>query len=208
VRLGCDPPKALVRLAGRPLICWTLEAIDALGFARGVIVAAAGSEGDFRAAVGEKYRVIAGGSTRAESVRRGVTGLAPAEDDLIVIHDAARPFVTRDEAARIVEKAEEIGAAIAVLPVPDTVKRIAEGRVAATLDRRELALAGTPQVFRASLLRRALARREEATDEAALCEREGHPVAAVTISRLGFKITYREDLEIAEAIVRQRGGPP
>jgi 2-C-methyl-D-erythritol 4-phosphate cytidylyltransferase len=202
VRLGCAEPKALVRLADRPLICWTLGAMEGLQFARGVIAASAGNEEKFQAAVDQRFSVIAGGRTRAESVRRGVAALAPAEEDLIVIHDAARPFVTGEEVARVVERAEEVDAAIAVLPVPDTVKRLAEDRVASTLDRRELALAATPQVFRGRLLRRLIARHEEATDEAALCEREGQPVAAVTISRFGFKITYPEDLEIAEAIAR------
>jgi len=86
----------------------------------------------------------------------------------------------------------------------DTIKRVAAGRVVATVDRSELAGAATPQAFRADVLRQVVAAGGEATDEAALCERLGLPVAVVPVSRLSFKITTPEDLELAEAIAARR----
>jgi 2-C-methyl-D-erythritol 4-phosphate cytidylyltransferase len=116
--------------------------------------------------------------------------------------------VSPREVEAVILAAEEVGAAIAVIPVPDTVKSVERGRVTGTLDRSVLWLAGTPQAFRGHILARAIQTDREATDEAALCEELGLPVAAVPISRLGFKITTPEDLEIAEAILaaRHRGG--
>ena len=100
--------------------------------------------------------------------------------------------------------AEAAGAAIGATPIVDTVKRVEKGRVVATIDRSGLWAAATPQAFLEEILRRALALEEEATDEAALCERLGIPVAIAPISRLGFKITTPEDLELAEAIFARR----
>jgi len=103
--------------------------------------------------------------------------------------------------------AERSGAAIAATPIVDTVKRMGDGsRIAGTIDRESLWAAGTPQAFREEILRRALADGgEEATDEATLCERLGIPVEIRPVSRLGFKVTTAEDLDLAAAIVA-RGG--
>ena len=100
--------------------------------------------------------------------------------------------------------AEETGAAIAATPIVDTVKNVEEAGSSATIDRSGLWAAATPQAFREEILRRALELGGEATDEAALCERLGIPVAIAPISRLGFKITTPEDLELAEAILAER----
>jgi 2-C-methyl-D-erythritol 4-phosphate cytidylyltransferase len=102
--------------------------------------------------------------------------------------------------------AEECGIAIAGTPIPDTVKKVEKNHVTATLDRSSLWAAGTPQAFRAELLARALESGGEETDEAGLCEALGMPVAIVPVSRLGFKITTPEDLEMAEAILAMRHG--
>jgi 2-C-methyl-D-erythritol 4-phosphate cytidylyltransferase len=127
-----------------------------------------------------------------------------AGENVIVVHDAARPFVSAREVEAVIRAAEEVGAAIAAMPVPDTVKTVERERVTGTLDRSKLWLAGTPQAFRGHILARAIESGREATDEAALCEELGLPVAAVPVSRLGFKITTPEDLEIAEAILKAR----
>jgi 2-C-methyl-D-erythritol 4-phosphate cytidylyltransferase len=148
--------------------------------------------------------VIAGGDTRASSVRLAFRALDPADGDLVCIHDAARPLASGPEARAVLDAAEREGAAIAATPIPDTVKRVRSDRVVATEDRTTLFAAGTPQVFRADLLRRALANGEEATDEASLIERLGVPVAVVRVSRLGFKVTTPEDLEMADALLRSR----
>jgi 2-C-methyl-D-erythritol 4-phosphate cytidylyltransferase len=149
-------------------------------------------------------KVVAGGSSRSESVRLAFEAGGVAGENIIVVHDAARPFVSPREVEDVMAAAEEVGAAIAAIPVPDTVKSVERGRITGTLDRSKLWLAGTPQAFRGHILARALDTGREATDEAALCEELGLPVAVVPVSRLGFKITTPEDLEIAEAILKSR----
>jgi 2-C-methyl-D-erythritol 4-phosphate cytidylyltransferase len=203
-RLGRPEPKALVPLFGRPLLSWTLDALSSLSFAGTVVAAPSGRLDEIRALVGGGSKVIEGGETRAASVRNAFQACGAAGRHLVCIHDAARPFVTAAEVTAILQAAEEGGAAIAATPIPDTVKRLEKNRIAATLDRTNLWAAGTPQVFRAELLARVIESGGEATDEAALFEALGIPVAAVPVSRFGFKITTPEDLEIAEAILRSR----
>lgn len=204
-RLGRDEPKALAPLAGRPMIEWTLEALASVPFVRAVVAVPSGREADFERVVAGRAAVIAGGDTRATSVRLAFRALQPTDSDLVCIHDAARPLASGAEARAVLEAADREGAAIAATPIADTVKRVRLDRVVATEDRDGLFAAGTPQVFRAGLLRRALAAGEETTDEASLLERLGVPVAVVRVSRLGFKITTPEDLEMAEALLRSRG---
>jgi 2-C-methyl-D-erythritol 4-phosphate cytidylyltransferase len=203
-RLGRPEPKALVPLAGRPLLAWTLEASTPIGFERTAVTAPPDRLEEFARVVGSRARVVAGGETRSHSVRLGFEALAAAEKDIVAVHDAARPLVTAEEAARVLSAAEKSGAAIAAISVVDTIKRVAGGRIVGTVDRSDLYGAATPQAFRGEVLRRALASGKEATDEAALCEELGIPVAVVPISRLGFKITTPEDLELAEAILWSR----
>jgi 2-C-methyl-D-erythritol 4-phosphate cytidylyltransferase len=203
-RLGRAEPKALVPLDGRPMLAWTLDAFAPGGFARTVVTAPPDRIRDFERIVEGRGRVVAGGETRSASVRRGVDALAPADADVVAVHDAARPFLTAEEIRAVLRAAEETGAAIAATPVVDTIKRVSGGRIAQTVDRTELFGAATPQAFRAAVLREALASGDEATDEAALCERLGRPVAIVPVSRFSFKITTPEDLALAEAILAAR----
>jgi 2-C-methyl-D-erythritol 4-phosphate cytidylyltransferase/2-C-methyl-D-erythritol 2,4-cyclodiphosphate synthase len=157
--------------------------------------------------LGKPARAVAGGAARADSVRNG---LAAAEGAAVVlVHDAARPFATAALAARVAEAAARDGAALAAVPVIDTVKRAGAGagppRVAETLDRRTLWLAQTPQGFRRDLLLRAYgvagAEASLATDECALVERLGQPVTLVPGEPGNFKITGPEDVERARAIL-------
>jgi 2-C-methyl-D-erythritol 4-phosphate cytidylyltransferase len=205
-RLGRGEPKALVRLAGRPMLVWVFDALAPLSFDRAVVSVPPDRLEDFAAVAGGRASVVPGGATRAESVRRGFEALAPADADYVCIHDAARPLVTAAEARAVIEAAREGGAAIAAMPLADTVKRVEASRrtIAETLDRSTLWAAATPQVFRADLLRSALSRGREATDEAALIEAAGHPIAVVPVSRLAFKITTAEDLSLAEAWLASR----
>jgi 2-C-methyl-D-erythritol 4-phosphate cytidylyltransferase len=203
-RLGRDEPKALVTVAGRSLLSRTLDAIATIPFARAVVTAPPGRERDFEAAVEGRARIVSGGDARAASVRRAFESLGAQPTDLVCIHDAARPLVSAAEVLSVLEAAERTGAAIAATPLVDTVKQVEYDRVVATLDRRSLFAAATPQVFRAELLARALASGREATDEASLIEAMGLPVSVVAVSRLAFKITTSDDLEMAEAIVRSR----
>jgi len=200
-RLGSDLPKALVPLAGRPLLSFTVSAFESIPFLRSVVLARPGREAAFSSVVGRRHPVRTGGSTRAESVALGIAALDPGPRDLVVIHDAARPFVTAEEIGRVIDAADQCGAAIAVIPVADTLKQWDGEWILGTLDRERIVAAATPQVFRAEVLRRAL-EAPPGTDEAARCEAAGIQVAAVPVSRLAFKITYPEDLAIAEAIAR------
>lgn len=191
--------ESVLRRAGRALAA--CAAVDAL-----VAVVPPGEEGRGEAelsGLGKPARAVAGGAARAESVRHG---LAAAEDAAVVlVHDAARPFASADLAARVVAAAARDGAALAAVPVTDTVKQAQAGsvppRVAATLDRRALWLAQTPQGFRRELLLRAYrlagADAALATDECALVERMGAPVTLVPGEPGNFKLTGPEDLERA-----------
>jgi 2-C-methyl-D-erythritol 4-phosphate cytidylyltransferase/2-C-methyl-D-erythritol 2,4-cyclodiphosphate synthase len=159
------------------------------------------------AGLGKPGRAVAGGPARSDSVRNG---LAAATDVAVVlIHDAARPFASAELATRVALAAARSGAALAALPVTDTVKRMAEGagepRVAATLDRTTLWLAQTPQGFRRELLLRAYQRAgaaaATATDECLLVEQMGEPVTLVPGEPGNFKITGPEDVARARALV-------
>jgi len=209
-RLGRAEPKALVSIGGRPLLSWTLDSVSTVAVDRLVVTAPADRLDAVREIVGARGRVVAGGETRSASVRLGVAALSPENADVVAIHDAARPLVSAAELGAVLAAAGRSGAAIAATPVVDTIKRAAEGQIRATVDRRDLFGAATPQAFRWDLLRRAL-EGGDATDEAALCEAAGIPVTLVPVSRLAFKITTPEDLELAEAILaarRRRGEAP
>jgi len=205
VRLGHQEPKALVSLVGRPMLSWVLDSLSGLPFDTIVVTAPPDRLADFEALVRGRGRVVAGGETRAASVRRGFERAGALPRDVVCIHDAARPLVSPADVREVIAAAERTGAAIAASPIVDTVKRVEDHRIVATVDRNGLWAAGTPQAFRADLLRLAFASGKEATDEAALCEAAGIPVTIVPVSRAGFKITGPEDLELAEALVRSRG---
>ena len=206
VRLESELPKALVPVAGRPLLAWALEALAGIPFEKGVIVGPPGMNfcQDIENAIRHRWDVVPGGETRARSVEIGFAHLAPGPRDFVVVHDAARPFLEAEEVGRVVAAAEETGAAIAVIPVVDTLKRCTDGRVAETIDREGVVAAATPQVFRADLLRRAIEEAPPGTDEAARLEALGVTIAVVEVSRRAFKVTYPGDLEIAAAIARGR----
>jgi 2-C-methyl-D-erythritol 4-phosphate cytidylyltransferase len=203
-RLGGKEPKALLPLMGRPLISWTLDAFAGISFASRRVAVPPGRENRFEAAIGASAGIVAGGETRSASVRRAFESLSADPADLVCIHDAARPFVTSAETQSVIEAAGRTGAAIAAIPVMDTLKRVEGTRVVSTVDREGLFAAATPQVFRAELLARAFAGTGTATDEAALVEELGATVAVVPVSRLSFKITTPEDVEMAEALIRSR----
>ena len=205
-RLGRGEPKALVTLGGRTLLAHTLEVLRAVGFERIVVAVPAERVAAIQAVLAPypSETAVAGGATRAASVRLAFASLDPRAGDVVCIHDAARPFVSAAEIAEVMRSAERGGAAVAATPIVDTVKRVEGGRVAGTVERAGLWAAATPQAFRGDLLRQALSAGGEATDESALCERLGIPVAVAAVSRLSFKVTTAEDLELAEAILARR----
>lgn len=187
-------PKQYEELDGRRVLDWSLEAARAA--CDGVVlVVPPGREGDDERA----DTVVAGGATRSESVRAGVAAV-PADAEVIVVHDAARPAASPALFDAVVA-AVRAGADAAVpgLPVVDTVKRVDDGVVVETLDRSTLVAVQTPQAFRAAVLRAA---RGEATDDAALVEAAGGRVVVVPGEVSNLKITSPDDL----ARVRHPGG--
>ena len=151
-----------------------------------------------------RISLVRGGRERGDSVRAALQAI-PADVDGVLIHDAARPLVTDALITRTVEAAFDAGAAIAALRASDTVKRAdAAGCIAETLPRDEIFLAQTPQAFRVDVLRDALKMADDATDEAALAERAGHPVKLVDGDPRNLKITTPGDLTFAEGLL---GGP-
>jgi 2-C-methyl-D-erythritol 4-phosphate cytidylyltransferase len=210
-RLGAGVEKALAPLAGRPLFAWSLEALERCVAVDGVVVV-----GPVRrlqealAATGlGAGKVVAwteGGRERQDSVARGLRAL-PAGFDLVAVHDAARALVTPELVARVVADAVAHGAAIAAVPLADTLKRVSLGRIEDTVPRAALWCAQTPQVFRREWLEAAHGQvRAAATDDAALVEALGHPVHVTEGDALNLKITTAQDLALAEAwLVRREG---
>jgi 2-C-methyl-D-erythritol 4-phosphate cytidylyltransferase/2-C-methyl-D-erythritol 2,4-cyclodiphosphate synthase len=206
-------PKALVRLAGKPFLVHALERLAASGRVdRAVVAVSAGSEGAFAEALAgfDAMPVVTtqGGETRRDSVVAAWRASATGEDDLLCVHDAARPLVDPADIAAVVAVAAEHGAALAGSPVTDTIKRVTGGVVVETVPRHDLFAAATPQVMRAGLFRQAVeAGLSEATDDVELLERRGVIVRTVVTSRWNVKITYPEDLARAEAWLVAAGRP-
>jgi 2-C-methyl-D-erythritol 4-phosphate cytidylyltransferase len=195
-RLGADRPKAFVVLAGRPMLEWSLDALQAAGIADVVVAAPPGVD---------VPGGVAGGRTRSESVRNALEA-APADAEAIVVHDAARPLVTPDHFTRALAALERADAAIAAVPVTDTVKEVGPGQlVLRTLDRSRLWAVQTPQAFRRDVLERALSVRaevlEQATDDAWLVERAGGRVVVVESTAENLKVTTPFDLRVAELLL-------
>jgi 2-C-methyl-D-erythritol 4-phosphate cytidylyltransferase len=215
-RMGASRPKAFLVLGGRPLLLRAAHAFEATAEVAGLVaVVPAGEEGatrDLLRLVPKLKAVVAGGATRQDSVRAGLAALPRDFDGVVLVHDAARALVEPELIAAVARAAAETGAAIPVLPLVDTIKRVRAGRVAETLDRAELAAAQTPQGFRRALLVEACDRaaREGAalTDEAMAVERLGHAVAAVPGSARNLKITTPQDLALAEQLLDGREQRP
>jgi 2-C-methyl-D-erythritol 4-phosphate cytidylyltransferase/2-C-methyl-D-erythritol 2,4-cyclodiphosphate synthase len=208
-RLGADRPKQFLDLAGRPMLARTLDALASHPRITEVVVALpAEALAQPPAYLGEArrcpVRLVAGGARRQDSVANAVAAVA-AEATLVLVHDAARPFVTPALVDAVIDAAARDGAAIAALPVSDTVKLARDGAhgpvVATTVPRERVHLAQTPQVFRRAVLVGALASATDgpATDEAALVERAGHPVTLVPGDPGNVKVTTAEDLARARA---------
>lgn len=212
-RLGGELPKAFVDLGGKSLLRRSAEALsasDEIGAL--IVVAPPGFEFQARnetASTGKLRAVVRGGKTRQDSVRAGLRKTQP-RDRVVLVHDAARPFVDESVIARVIAGVRDHGAAIPVVPVVDTIKKVQGGRVGATVDRAVLGAAQTPQGFNRSALLRAYARAARArvalTDEAMAMERESHPVAAVAGSAENFKITTKDDLDRARRSLAPVGG--
>ncbi|MEW6595375.1 MAG: 2-C-methyl-D-erythritol 4-phosphate cytidylyltransferase [Thermodesulfobacteriota bacterium] len=217
-RMRHGEPKQFLKLAGIPLLIRTLRAFAATPAINAIVVAVPAAEISRtenllrRHGITKVHAVVAGGATRQDSVQRGLAAV-PAESELVAVHDAARPLVTPALIEACIAAAAGHGAAIAAVPVKDTLKREAPGQlIEITVAREKLWQAQTPQVARRALLDAAYAAAERdhfvGTDEASLLEHNGCPVALVPGSETNLKITRPEDLTIAEALLMHAAQTP
>jgi 2-C-methyl-D-erythritol 4-phosphate cytidylyltransferase len=206
--MGGRTPKQFLRLDGRPILTRTVDRFARHRAIDGIVVVAPAEQTRRvkRLLDGLPRRraitVVAGGPERQDSVGRGLAAV-PEAAEVVVVHDAVRPFVSPALIDAVIQEARRNGAAICALPVTETIKRVADGSVQATVDRSGLWSVQTPQAFRAALLRQAHdeARRDGflGTDDATLVERLGHPVRVVPGQPDNLKITTRADLRRVRA---------
>jgi 2-C-methyl-D-erythritol 4-phosphate cytidylyltransferase/2-C-methyl-D-erythritol 2,4-cyclodiphosphate synthase len=214
LRLGGEIPKQLLEIGGRSVLRRAVDIFDAHPRIDQIVVVLpddlVAEAARLIGPTGRPCAVAVGGPTRQESVRRGLAALPPGPD-VVLIHDAARPFAPADLIDRVIDEAVASGAAVPAVAVTETVKRLGrDGRhVRETIAREEIWLAQTPQGFRRAVLEAAFARVGDpaaaATDDAMLVEQAGHPVRLVPGDVRNVKITTMSDLDGARA--RHRGAP-
>jgi 2-C-methyl-D-erythritol 4-phosphate cytidylyltransferase len=211
-RLGGDRPKQFLELGGVPVIIHTLRQFERSKQINEVITVLPAEDTAGFESIAQKFklnksqRVIAGGETRAQSVRNGLNAIAQAA--IVAVHDGVRPLVTPEEIDEVVSAAERSGAAILTAPVVDTIKRVDGDRIMQTLSRAELRRALTPQCFRFDILKRAYEQLDEfessgaeITDESVLVERLGIEIVSVDGNSRNLKITNESDLALAKSLL-------
>jgi 2-C-methyl-D-erythritol 4-phosphate cytidylyltransferase len=204
-RLGAATAKAFLPLGGRPMLEHTMERFDGAGRITERVVAVRPGDVDRARSCLARWEptIVEGGRRRQDSVK---AALDAAAAEYVVVHDAARPFVSGELIERVLDEAERTGAAIAAVAVTDTVKQVQDGAIVRTVPRGDLWAAQTPQAFKTSILREAFARAREdaeATDSAQLVEALGLPVRIVPASAGNGKITSPEDLARAGWILER-----
>ncbi len=214
-RMGREARKQFVQLAGRPVLSYSLRALDACAAVRRIYLAVSPSDIEWvkgewlpRYAPSKPVEVLAGGTERQDTVANALE-LMPTDCDAVVIHDGARPLAGAHLFDRCIEALEGWDGVIPVVPCRDTIKQVEGELVTVTPERSCLRQVQTPQVFRPEALldayRRAVNEGFIATDDAAVLERYGYRVRAVEGETGNIKITFREDLVMAEALLRMRG---
>ena len=211
-RMASDRPKQFLLLAGTPVIFHTLRVFEQCDSIDEVIVVLPAEESAGFISLAGKFgvrkvaRVVPGGMTRADSVKRGLMAIRSATAEIVAVHDGVRPFVTVEEIDVAVAAAKSDGAAILVAPVTDTIKQVDGHEIEKTLDRGALRRALTPQCFQYELLRQAYQHADvndpSLTDESALVEQLGKRVSIIEGSARNIKITTAEDLAIAEVLLK------
>ena len=212
-RLGGARPKQFLELRGVPVIIHTLRQFERCQEINEVITVLPAEDTAGFESLTKQFelkkagRIVAGGATRAQSVRNGLNAIDEAE--IVAVHDGVRPFVTPEEIDQVVAAARESGAAVLTSPVADTIKRVQDGRIIETVSRAELRRALTPQCFRFAILKRAYETLDalessgpEITDDSLLVERLGVAVVTVEGSARNIKITNEEDLAFAEGLLK------
>lgn len=210
--------KQFVELSGTPILVHTLrkfascKAVDEIWIAMRKPEIEAFTPELERANLGKKIHTVEGGEHRQQSVANALNAVSAAADDIVLVHDAVRPFVELDTIANVIEAAKKHGAAIAGVPAIDTIKvveRTSDGAtIKTTIPREQIVQAQTPQGFRYDILKKAFDDAESegflGTDEASLLEREGGEVFVVMGSTRNIKITTPADLELAEFFVSRQ----
>ena len=210
-RFGGDLPKQFLPIAGRPMLAWTLERLLAAGVERVVVALPAERlAGDLAVFDSPRVEWIAGGATRQETVARCLAAAPGADDDLIMVHDGARPAVAVEDVAATLDAARQADGAVLGRPLADTLKRLEGERIEITLDRHGLFRAETPQIFRRGVFVRALAAAERdhflGTDESSLVERlPGARIVAVAAQHPNPKLTEPADRGLLERLLLHGG---
>src|SRR5712692_1785030 len=223
-RMGAEMPKQFLELDGVPVLIFTLHRLAVCPAITGFVIATRAEEVESIAArvakenLGRPVRVVRGGDTRQDSVANALAEVPP-DADLILVHDAVRPLITRDQIERVIAEAVSCDAAILGIPAMDTVKEVKRGSlpsdvalINATIPRERIVLAQTPQVFRTALLLEAFGRASQegatSSDEAGLVERLGRTVHVVAGSERNLKITRPGDMQLAEYYLREERAAP
>jgi len=211
-RMGAGKNKLLLELKGTPVLIHTLKVFEEDEACSGIILAThPQDETEFKALL-KKYRItkvinmVPGGEERQHSIYNALKTVET--DGIILVHDAARPFIRKGHIHHLTETAEDTGAAIIGVPAKDTMKKVQDGVVVETVERSSLWAVQTPQAFRISLLMEAYKKAERdnflGTDDSSLVERLNVPVAIVEGDYDNIKLTTPEDLYFAEAIMKKR----
>ncbi len=215
-RMDLETPKALLELGGIPMLARTLERFRPLGLLEEAVITAPPDHiAAFETMLQQcfpkvLFHIVPGGAERQESVQNGLAAL-DAQTEIVVIHDAARPFIATASIQASIEAARQCGAATVAIPVIDTILQGDENAyLTATPDRRQLWACQTPQTFQVDIIRRAheqaLRQGFQGTDDASLVRRMGHPVKLVMGAALNFKVTTPTDYSMANLIL-ENGGP-
>src|SRR6202050_2098838 len=221
-RMGADTPKQFLELNGEPLVIFTLRRLAECASITDFFLATRAEELSFlqdlvgKARLGRPARVVHGGDTRQQSVANALAQVAP-DTEIVLVHDAVRPFVTAEQVERVIAEARERGASILGIPAIDTVKEVKRASlpedvalITGTIPRERILLAQTPQAFRYALLRDAFAKAKQddviASDEASLVERQGQGVVVVLGSGRKIQITRPSDMELANFYLSQEKG--
>lgn len=212
-RAGTSVPKQYLQFNGKELIAYTLEVFQRSELIDEIIVAAGKDFFELIEAIKEKYsftkltKIVEGGEERQHSVFNALKTIRAEGDDLIIVHDAVRPFLSLDLLSRAIETAKNFGSVVAAIKAKDTLIKGSDS-VLSYVDREEIFYVQTPQIFRYKIISDAMKKAAEenfiGTDESMLVHRAGYQVNIVNGSTLNFKITNQDDIKLFELIIEHR----
>ncbi|MDD7447624.1 MAG: 2-C-methyl-D-erythritol 4-phosphate cytidylyltransferase [Phocaeicola sp.] len=210
LRMGSELPKQFIPVGGKPVLMHTLSAFHRYDSSIRLVLVLPESQMVYWKGLCEEYafslphEVVAGGDTRFQSVKNGLSVIA--ENTLVAVHDGVRPFVSTEVIGACFEKAATAGAVIPVVDVVETLRYLPTEKESKTVDRSTYKLVQTPQTFQTVLLKRAYAQPYEPhfTDDASVVESLGHPICLVAGNRENIKLTTPFDLVVAEALLAEK----